>query len=494
MSTARFIFTINTALDSAGESIAGAKLESFEAGTSTPLATYTDQALTIPHTNPIIADGSGRFPEIFLLGQDYKFILSDADDVVIWTIDDYSPNEVNGPEDFVAENYIKRNATNDGWDNLTPSAVFADIKEDATEDETGVTEIATQAEVNAGTDDFRYITPLKLKTALSSSTLSLAAMPRGYIDGFQTQSNSGNPTTDVDFGEGVARFEDETGAGAATSVLIKQANNDWAAGDNMGGMPARTTLSGTFTSVGTAVTGAGSDFANEFQAGDVLYSSSNGEFRCIDSIASPTSLTLESAFTVDVAVAEDVETNGLAPNCHYHMFALFDESDNTAFDFGFDTRVDASFLLADANVVSAEFDKYRRIGSIWTDGSALIRTFKQVGDEFWYDTKILDSTTINAVLTDVPLTVPRGVNSQAILDEQVRRTGSGGTLVFYKSNVAGDQIQTDWLAAGIGELDATFFKIIADTNGEIQNLYTSSAPQTYELRTLGWVDYRGKDK
>ena len=34
---------------------------------------------------------------------------------------------------------------------------------DATETRKGVSEIATQAEVTAGTDDFRYITPKKLK-------------------------------------------------------------------------------------------------------------------------------------------------------------------------------------------------------------------------------------------------------------------------------------------------------------------------------------------
>jgi len=41
----------------------------------------------------------------------------------------------------------------------------------ATESVTGITEIATQAETDAGTDDFRYITPLKLATYISNAQI-----------------------------------------------------------------------------------------------------------------------------------------------------------------------------------------------------------------------------------------------------------------------------------------------------------------------------------
>lgn len=45
----------------------------------------------------------------------------------------------------------------------------------ATETRTGIAEIATQAEVNAGTDDERFVTPLKLKTYLDASVGGYAA-------------------------------------------------------------------------------------------------------------------------------------------------------------------------------------------------------------------------------------------------------------------------------------------------------------------------------
>jgi microcystin-dependent protein len=69
------------AWDSNGDPLAGGKLYSYEAGTSTPLATYTDEQLTTPHTNPIILDASGEATIFIEDGVAYKFNLTDADDV-----------------------------------------------------------------------------------------------------------------------------------------------------------------------------------------------------------------------------------------------------------------------------------------------------------------------------------------------------------------------------------------------------------------------------
>lgn len=65
----------------------GAKLYSYIAGTSTPLATYNSPSGTVPNTNPVILDASGA-ADIFLGARIYKLILADADDVEIYTKDD----------------------------------------------------------------------------------------------------------------------------------------------------------------------------------------------------------------------------------------------------------------------------------------------------------------------------------------------------------------------------------------------------------------------
>ncbi len=76
--------------DNNGNPLAGGKLFSYAAGTSTPQATFADVTGTVFNTNPLILDGSGR-GRIWLLNSDYKFILKDANDVVIWTQDFVNP-------------------------------------------------------------------------------------------------------------------------------------------------------------------------------------------------------------------------------------------------------------------------------------------------------------------------------------------------------------------------------------------------------------------
>jgi len=79
-------------LSADGAPLIGGKVWTYEAGTSTPLQTWTDVDM-LPgseHTNPIILDSAGR-PEdgpIYLSATGYKFIVMDADDVVQYTIDD----------------------------------------------------------------------------------------------------------------------------------------------------------------------------------------------------------------------------------------------------------------------------------------------------------------------------------------------------------------------------------------------------------------------
>jgi hypothetical protein len=70
--------------------LVGARLFTYETGTSTPKPVYSDAGLTIPLSNPVVADNAGRFPAMFLEVGDYKTILEDADGNVIATDDPVS--------------------------------------------------------------------------------------------------------------------------------------------------------------------------------------------------------------------------------------------------------------------------------------------------------------------------------------------------------------------------------------------------------------------
>lgn len=91
MTTPLFYLPEQVALDSNGDPYSGAKLYAYEAGTLTALDTYTDAALSVAHTNPVVADAGGRFAAIFLQSQNYRFILKTSADVEIWDVDDYAP-------------------------------------------------------------------------------------------------------------------------------------------------------------------------------------------------------------------------------------------------------------------------------------------------------------------------------------------------------------------------------------------------------------------
>lgn len=71
--------------NSAGAPLIGGKLYTYDAGTSTPRATYQDAAGTVPNTNPIILDARGE-ATVFWSGN-YKVVLKDAADVTIWSVD-----------------------------------------------------------------------------------------------------------------------------------------------------------------------------------------------------------------------------------------------------------------------------------------------------------------------------------------------------------------------------------------------------------------------
>lgn len=76
-----------------GDPLAGGKIYTYLAGTTTPAVTYTTVAGNIQHSNPIVLDGAGRIPsgEIWLtFNISYKFIVQDSANNLIGTYDNIS--------------------------------------------------------------------------------------------------------------------------------------------------------------------------------------------------------------------------------------------------------------------------------------------------------------------------------------------------------------------------------------------------------------------
>lgn len=70
-----------------GLPLVGGKIYTYAAGTSTPIATYVDSAAVTANTNPIILDSYGQANIWLINTTGYKFIVKDADDVLLYTVD-----------------------------------------------------------------------------------------------------------------------------------------------------------------------------------------------------------------------------------------------------------------------------------------------------------------------------------------------------------------------------------------------------------------------
>jgi hypothetical protein len=69
-----------------GDPLVGGKVYTYEAGTTTPLTTYTDNIGSSANPNPVILNARGE-ASIWLGAGIYKFRLTDANDVELWTVD-----------------------------------------------------------------------------------------------------------------------------------------------------------------------------------------------------------------------------------------------------------------------------------------------------------------------------------------------------------------------------------------------------------------------
>jgi hypothetical protein len=76
-------------LSTTGQPLSGGQLYTYQAGSSTLLATYTDVNGLIPNTNPIVLGTDGRLPSElwFTQGYNYKLVLKDSNSNLIATYD-----------------------------------------------------------------------------------------------------------------------------------------------------------------------------------------------------------------------------------------------------------------------------------------------------------------------------------------------------------------------------------------------------------------------
>jgi len=107
--------------DQNGEPLAGGKVYTYAAGTTTPQASYTEVTGTVAASNPVILDSAGR-AAIWLQGS-YKLVVKDANNVVQWTVDNVSTQATTAP-------YAVQVHPNAGGSNTGHNLMWADQNTD----------------------------------------------------------------------------------------------------------------------------------------------------------------------------------------------------------------------------------------------------------------------------------------------------------------------------------------------------------------------------
>jgi len=120
---ARFYMPHQYAPDVTGAPLPGALLYFYASGTSTPLDTFQDPALTVPNTNPVEANDDGIFPDLFLQTLQYKVVLTDSAGNEIWTSDPVAPYIPPSPSEA---KFLVAEMTVDGNGGIPPLGICGD--------------------------------------------------------------------------------------------------------------------------------------------------------------------------------------------------------------------------------------------------------------------------------------------------------------------------------------------------------------------------------
>lgn len=94
--------------DSSGQPLNAGKVYTYEAGTTTPKATYQDADKSTSHANPIVLDSNGR--KLVYAEGAYKFIVHTSADVLLYTFDDLTYRAETGGYTYVSTSGGSANA------------------------------------------------------------------------------------------------------------------------------------------------------------------------------------------------------------------------------------------------------------------------------------------------------------------------------------------------------------------------------------------------
>jgi hypothetical protein len=271
------------------------------------------------------------------------------------------------------------------------------------------------------------------------------------------------------------------------------AGSNWILTGNLANIPTSPIVTASTATKGIALLTSPITIANnasdanndiDFSAGVFQFSDGSGQ-----AAASAITKRLDASWTAGTNQG-GLDTGSKANSTWYHCYAIYNPTTLVS-DFLFSTGAITPTLLPSG------YTKFKRLGSIKTDGSGNIRGFFQNRNYFFLKTPVLEfsgsSTTTAALLA---LNTPLGIKTIAIVSSTCGTTpGSTKILRIFSpdatdatpdaSNTNGGYIQTSgsttdvYLGSG---------NILVPTNTSSQVYHRASVSTTITINTQGWID------
>jgi len=456
----RFNFPREQVFSDLGSIGAGYKLHTYEAGTTTPLATYSDTALSVANANPTIADSAGRFGDIFVNDLKlYKAVLKDADDNTIYTADPVDPKT------FTLTDFDPRPTSFWGTTAGTADAFT----------------LTADPDVNSysSTQTFFFACHLdnnaSATMAIINSTETLSALTLKKYDG----EGSKVDLEELDLLSG-QRYE---ATNDGTNIVILNPERPYVDGRNI--FTATNEVRGVSYLLNpiTISNGTDTDHDTDFTAGVFNFDDGSGQ-----AVASALTKQIDAVWAEGDA-AGGLDTGAVAADTTYHMFAIWNPTTETA-DFLFSTSSSSPTL-------PSGYTKQKKIAALRTDGSANIRngkySFFELGYEFNLKSRIntLDTTTPSTSRASVSFDCPPNsyLHFSALINDNDTTTAD---ILFTSEN------QTDATPSFNGQTDLTgpsqfpnSIELYRETNSSSQIYYRSSdnSVDRFAIYNLGWKEY-----
>lgn len=361
---------------------------------------------------------------------------------------------------------------------------FANIKQDATDTATGVIEIATQLEVDTGTDTVRAITP---KTFFDS-TIFLKDL---VLD--TTPQLGGDLDINTHKIVSVSNNNIELAPNGTGRVILD--GQSFPASDGSANQFLKTNGSGSLSwsdilprgyQSGCKLSNNGTDANNDIDitAGAWRNSDNDGDLN----LASGLTKQLDANWVAGTNQGM-LDTGSKANSTTYAVFLIKNPTSGVV-------DILASTSIASPTMPSG-YTKKRRIGFIMTDGSGNIRAFFQEGDHFFWVTPTLDisTTTLSTTSTSFALSVPTGM---ALIAGLVAYSNSTASNIYLSSLSTTDMAPSN-SAAPLMTLSyqtspghAQFYQLLTNTSQQIR-ARSGVASSTLRAVTFFYIDRRGRD-